>query len=116
MRYIAALIFLTLFSSCKSDTEIVTTHQWKGGGISCLGDMVRFTDDFSSEQYDLFVMGDTIYNDSEYYAHEGKVPIAMIEDVSWRYGHYVLTIRFLHTGETCTYFEKGDVDNECVRP
>jgi hypothetical protein len=92
------LILLSFFFilSCKSDSEIVTTYQWKSGGGYRLGDFPIFHSGKTLEG--LSTENDTIFED-------GKA-VATIDSVWHHVDHYMLQIKSLD-GKTGLYFEKG---------
>jgi hypothetical protein len=95
MKNIVIVTGLLLLASCsKTNTEIITAHQWKhGGGYPVAGDWI----DFSREA--VIFSNDTLYNNN--------TPVAVTDSITTHYGEYHLHLKSLSGKGSGIYVEKG---------
>lgn len=97
-KIILTLMVLMFLSSCqKSNDEIITARQWKGGPL--LGDLVTFSEDKNAK---LYISNDTIYNNAK--------PQAIVNSITYEVDHYVMKVISLDGKQKATYFDKGSAN------
>lgn len=99
MKKLLISLLVLLAISCKSDTEIAASHEWKfGKGTMYLGDWIKFN--ANKDVSGLYLDNDTIYS--------GDKPVALVNNISFYIDHYRLEISSLDEKEKGEYIEKGD--------
>jgi len=99
MKIFLVLSTFLLLVSCKSDTEIAASHQWKYMEGFRIRDWMVFNGDKDRGE-GLYLLHDTIYIE--------KAPIGLIIGCNYNVDHYVLKIGSLDGKQKGMYTEKGD--------